>query len=33
MFEVYDVTFEVYIGDKLANKQQMQAPKEILMMQ
>ena len=30
MFETYEVVFEVYIEDKLANKQQMQAPKEIL---
>ncbi len=27
---LYDVTFEVYIEDKLVNKQMMQAPKEIL---
>ena len=31
MFETYEVTFEIYIEDKLANKQTMQAPKEILM--
>lgn len=31
MFETYDVTFEVYVEDKLVNKQAMQAPKEILM--
>ena len=30
MFESYDVTFEVYIEDKLANKQTIQAPKEML---
>lgn len=30
MFETYDVTFEVYIEDKLINKQTMQAPKQIL---
>lgn len=33
MFETYDVIFEIYIEDKLANKQTMQAPKEILMAQ
>ena len=31
MFETYEVAFEIYIEDKLANKQIMQAPKEILM--
>ena len=31
MFETYEVTFEIYIEDKLVNKQTMQAPKEILM--
>ena len=31
MFETYEVTFEIYIEDKLANKQTMQAPKEMLM--
>lgn len=31
MFQTYDVTFEVYIEDKLVKKQTMQAPKEILM--
>lgn len=31
MFETYEVTFEIYIEDRLANKQTMQAPKEILM--
>lgn len=30
MFEPYDAIFEVYIEDKLVNKQQMQAPKEML---
>ena len=30
IFEPYDVTFEVYIEDKLTNRQQMQAPKEML---
>lgn len=30
MFETYDVIFEVYIEDKLTNRQQMQAPKEML---
>ena len=29
--EPYEVDFEIYIGDKLAQKQSMQAPKEILM--
>ena len=32
MFETYKVTFEVYIEDKLTNKQTMEAPKEMLMM-
>ena len=31
MFETYEVIFEIYIEDKLTNKQTMQAPKEILM--
>ena len=31
MFESYDAIFEVYIEDKLTNRQQMQAPKEMLM--
>lgn len=31
MFETYEVTFEIYIEDKLVNKQTMQAPKEMLM--
>lgn len=30
MFETYDVIFEGYIEDKLTNRQQMQAPKEML---
>ena len=30
MFETYDVVFEIYIEDKLTNRQQMQAPKEML---
>ena len=29
-FEMYEVIFEVYIEDKLVNRQQMNAPKEIL---
>ena len=29
-FEMYEVTFELYIKDKLVSKQTMQAPKEIL---
>ena len=32
MSETYDAVFEVYIEDKLVNKQSMQAPKEMLMM-
>ena len=31
MFEMHEVTFEIYAEDKLINKQTMQAPKEILM--
>ena len=31
IFETYEVTFEIYIEDKLTNKQTMQAPKEMLM--
>lgn len=31
MFETYDVVFEIYIEDKIVNKQKMQAPKEMLM--
>lgn len=30
MFEIYEVTFEVYIGNELINRQVMQAPKEML---
>lgn len=30
MFETYEVVFEIYIEDKLTNRQQMQAPKEML---
>lgn len=30
MFETYEVTLEVYIADKLVQKQTMQAPKEII---
>lgn len=30
-FEIYKVIFEVYIENKLVNKQMMQAPKEMLM--
>ena len=30
IFEAHDVIFEVYIEDKLINRQQMQAPKEML---
>lgn len=30
MLEMHDVIFEVYIEDKLTNRQQMQAPKEML---
>ena len=30
MFEIHEVTFEVYVEDKLINRQQMQAPKEII---
>lgn len=30
MLEMHEVTFEVYIEDKLTNRQQMQAPKEML---
>lgn len=31
VLEMYDVTFEIYVEDKLTNRQAMQAPKEILM--
>lgn len=30
MLEMHNVIFEVYIEDKLTNRQQMQAPKEVL---
>lgn len=30
MFETHEVIIEVYIDDKLTNRQQMQAPKQIL---
>ena len=30
MVEMHDVIFEVYIEDKLTNRQQMQAPKQII---
>lgn len=30
MFETYDVTFEVYIENKLSNRQTIQAPKEMI---
>lgn len=29
-FEVYDVIFEVYVENKVINRQQMQAPKEMI---
>lgn len=32
MFEPYEVSIEIFIEDKLINRQQMQAPKEMLMM-
>jgi hypothetical protein len=32
MFETHEVIIEVYIEDKLTNRQQMQAPKEMLIM-
>lgn len=31
IFEMYEVVFEVYIEDKMTNKQTMQAPKQMLM--
>lgn len=31
MFEMYEVAFELYIENKLVNKQAMQAPKQMLM--
>ena len=30
MLEMYEVTFEVYVEDKLSNRQTMQAPKQII---
>jgi hypothetical protein len=30
IFETHEVAFEVYIEDKLTNRQQMQAPKEMI---
>ena len=30
LFETYEATFEIYVEDKLSNRQTMQAPKEIL---
>ncbi len=33
MFEMFEATFEVYLEDKLINKQTIQAPKEMLMVQ
>ena len=30
LFDTYEAVFEVYIGDKLVNRQAMQAPKEML---
>ena len=30
MFDIYEVTFEIYNQDKLTNKQIIQAPKEML---
>lgn len=30
MLEMHEVIFEVYVEDKLTNRQQMQAPKEML---
>lgn len=32
MFEMYESTFEIYIEDKLVNRQIMNAPKEMLML-
>lgn len=29
--DLYEVTFEVYVEDKLTNRQSMQAPKEMIM--
>ena len=33
MFETFKVTFETYLEDKLINRQEIEAPKEILMAQ
>ena len=30
MLDIYEVTFEIYIENRIVNKQTMQAPKEIL---
>lgn len=30
--DIYEVTFEVYVEDKLTNRQSMQAPKDIIML-
>lgn len=30
--DMYEVTFEVYVEDKLTNRQSMQAPKDIIML-
>ena len=32
IFEMHEVAFEIYIEDKLTNKQRMQAPKQALIM-
>lgn len=32
IFETYDVVVETYIEDRLVNRQQIEAPKEVLMM-
>ena len=31
MFDMFEVTFEIYVEDKLVNRQIMKAPKEMLM--
>ena len=33
MFETYEVDIEIYLEDRLVNKQHMEAPKEILIVQ
>ena len=33
MFEMFEATFEVYLEDRLINRQTLQAPKEMLMVQ